>query len=425
MKKCLAFYFIFFLCLIPSYGQDVNIVKIDDYIINPVVEEYVKDAILQSEQENSILIIEINTPGGLLKTTQNIVQYILNSEIPIVAYISPTGARAASAGTFISYACNLIAMAPSTRIGAAHPVMSSGKIEDMSQELQKKILNDTLAWAKNISEKRNRPYGFIEKAISESISITETQAKEQKVADLIAQDLNDLLKKTNNLSVKTIDDKEIIIDSAKGKINFIEFNSRQKILNFLVDPTIAYLFFTLGFLGLIFEVTHPGFGIPGIFGAISLIIAFYAFQILPVNYAGVILVALGLLFFIVEAFTPTFGIFTLGGISCFVLGSVILFKNPFLKVSLKVILPLVSSIALWSIFILSAVIKERMKKPLSGIKSFINKTAKTLSRIDKVKGKVFINGEIWDARSNTEIEQNQEVIVERIDNLTLWVKKNP
>ena len=423
MKRLILFLFFFLNFSLLSFSQEIRILTIKDYIINPVIEEYIRENIKSAEETSSYLLIRLNTPGGLLKSTQNIVKEILNAKIPVITYIWPKGARAASAGTFIGYASSVLAMAPSTHIGAAHPVLGGGRWGKLSLELQEKIMNDTLAWAKNIARERKRPYKFLEEAIKESESLTEEEALKGRIIDLIAENVDELVKKAEGKKIK-LADKEIILSLKNVKTKFVELNPRQKFLNALLEPNIAYLLFTLGFLGLIFEFTHPGFGFPGIAGIICLVLALYAFSILPVNYAGLALIILGLIFFIVEAFTPTFGVFTLSGLISFILGSILLFREPqIFKVSLKIITPLSLVIAAWGIFILGKVLQARFRKPQTGKEALIGEAGQTLTDIDNNIGKVFIHGEVWQAKSKEKIEKGKEVEVIGAEGLVLEVKR--
>lgn len=423
MKKPLLLLILFLLLLSPVYGSSIKVITIQDYIINPITVEYIKDNLMRAEKEEALcLIIRLNTPGGLLKSTQEIVKDILNAKIPVITYIWPKGTRAASAGTFIGYASSILVMAPSTHIGAAHPVLGGGSWGKIPEEMQKKVMNDTLAWAKNIAEEKHRPYKFLEEAISESKSITEKEALRRRIIDVVAKDLDDLLGKIEGKQIE-LPNKQIIFSSKNASPEFIELTARQKFLNALLDPNIAYLLFTLGFLGLIFEVTHPGFGFPGIAGIICIILAFYAFSVLPVNYAGLSLIVLGIIFFIAEAFTPTFGLLTLAGLISFVLGSVMVFREPqFFKISLKIIVPLATAISLWSLFILGKILQIRLKKPKTGREALIGKVGTAQTAIGK-KGKVFIHGEIWNAKSREKIAKREEVEVVDIEGLVLKVKK--
>ncbi len=426
MRKCF-FFILAFLLLVPSlsYCQTrIKVLAIQENIINPVTAGRIEKGLKEAEEDNSILVITLDTPGGLLKSTERIVKLILNSPIPVITYVYPKGARAASAGTFIGYASHILVMSPSTHIGAAHPVIGGGSWGNLDEEVQKKIINDTLAWAKNISQARNRPFTFIKDAIEKSISITEKQALKKGVCDLIAVDLSELIRKIDGLTVHTSKGK-IKLSTKESFVEKIPLTNREKFLDAIIDPNIAYLLLTLGFLGLIFEVTHPGFGFPGIAGIISLTLSFYAFSILPVNYAGLTLVILGIIFFIVEAFTPAFGLFTLGGAAAFFLGSTMLFNQPqFIKVSFKFILPLVLALAGISLFILSKVIATLRLKPKVGREALIGQEATALTNIKtNKKGKVFLAGGIWIAEADEKIDKGQIVIITKTSGLTLHVER--
>ena len=406
---------------IVSSGK-VKVISAKDYIINPLTYGYIRRGLKIAEENNAVFILKLDTPGGLLKSAQEIVKLFLNSSVPIITYITPKGARAASAGVFISYASNIIAMSPSTHIGAAHPVVGGGSWGKLSKNVKEKIMNDTIAWAKTIADERNRPANFIINAIKESVSITEKEALNKKICDIAANNMDDLLAKVGGKTVTTAKGK-IIIKTKKANIENITLTIREKILNTAIDPNIAYLLFTLGFLGLIVEFTHPGFGMPGIAGLICVVLALYAFSVLPVNYAGLILIVLGIVFLIVESFTPTFGIFTLGGISALFFGSIMLFNQPlFIRVSFKVFIPVIVSISAILVFVVGKAINAQRQKSKAGKEGLIGEKGIALSRIHK-KGKVRIHGEIWNAASKNRIDKNDEIIVEDISGLTLHVTK--
>lgn len=415
--------FIVFL-LLPLLIQaqtQVLVLTIKDDIINPVTATYIEKTIQSAKDSGSIVIIEMDTPGGLLKSTEKIVKAILNSPVPIITYVYPKGARAASAGTFIGYASNILAMSPSTHIGAAHPVIGGGTWGNLDEETKNKVINDTLAWAKNIAQTRNRPFSFIKDAIEKSVSITEQEAISRNICDVVAKDMPELLEKIDGKLITTAAG-QLRLSTKDSYIKRIELSGREKFLNTLIDPNIAYILLTLGFLGLIFEVTHPGFGFPGIAGIICLILAFYAFSILPINYAGLVLIILGIIFFIVEAFTPTFGMFTLGGIVSFSFGSIMLFNQPaFIKISYKVILALILTLSALSFFLLSKIIAALRQRPRTGKDALIGEEAVAFTNITK-KGKVFLHGEIWNA-VGTNIKKGDKVIVEKVKGLKLFVKK--
>jgi len=428
LKSMKRYFFLIILALFvlpsPSYCQTaIKVLAIQENIINPVTADRIEKALKEIEGGDTILILKIDTPGGLLKSTERIVKLLLNSPNPIITYIYPKGGRAASAGTFIGYASHILAMSPSTHIGAAHPVIGGGSWGNIDEEMQKKIMNDTIAWAENISQTRKRPFKFLKDAIEESISITEVQALKKGVSDLTAVSLDELIRKIDGLTVETTKGK-IKLSTKDSQVEEIPLTSREKFLDTIIDPNIAYLLLTLGFLGLIFEVTHSGFGFPGIAGVICLILSFYALSVLPVNYAGLTLIILGITFFIVEAFTPAFGLFTLGGVAAFFLGSVMLFNQPQLvKVSYTFILPLVLALAGLSLFILGKVIATLRLKPRVGQEALIGREATALTSIRaKKSGKVFLEGGIWIAQADEKINKGQVVIVTKASGLRLHVR---
>ncbi|UCG34657.1 MAG: nodulation protein NfeD [Candidatus Omnitrophota bacterium] len=425
MKKPLVLFItlsILALPLLASGQTNIKILTVKEHLINPVTADYIERGLKKAETENSILILKIDTPGGLLKSTEKIVKLLLNSPVPVIAYIHPKGGRAASAGVFISYAAHIFAMSPSTHLGAAHPVIGGGSWGTLGQETKDKIINDTLAWAETIATQRNRPFSFIKEAIEESTSITEKEALKEGVCDFIAQDLNDLLKEIDGETVITAKG-ETKISIKSSSIEEIPLTKREQFLHMVIEPNIAYLLLTLGFLGLLFEITHPGFGVPGVIGLIFLILAFYAFSVLPINYAGVALIILGVLFLDIEAFTPTFGIFTLGAVISLFFGSVMLFNQPLLiKVSFKVFAPVIIFLAALTIFLLKKVISAQLVKSRVGKEGLLAEEGIAQTHIHK-QGKVLIHGELWNAYSLEPIKKGEAIIVENIKGLKLLVKR--
>jgi len=417
--------------------NNIDVIKIDNYIINPVTTKFICDAIDSATKDKATcLIIELDTPGGLLESTRTIVKKLLNSEIPIVTYISPSGSRAGSAGVFITYASHIAAMAPSTNIGAAHPIgigftpamdkKEKDKKDESQDILAKKVMNDLLAWVEGIAKTRKRNVKWVKKAVTESVSATETEAVKKNIVDFLAIDLDELIKKIDGRKVET-KYGEKIINTKDARINFVELSNREKILNTIAHPNIAYILMMLGVIGLIFEFSHPGIGFPGIAGLICMLLAFYSFQLLPIDYTGLLLITLAVILLIAEAFTPTFGLLTLGGIISFIFGSLMLVKSPypFLKISLHVIIPVIASITAISIFLVANAIKVHRRKVSTGKEGLIGKTATAMTRINK-KGKVFLHGEIWDAY-NTEkklIKKGDEVRVVKVEGLRLFVKRS-
>jgi len=453
-KKQIIFVFLVLiaLCLLitpqafTENNQKVYIIQINDASINPITAQYIEDSIEKAEQDNvQCLVIELDTPGGLLNSTRAIVKRIMASKVPIVVYIYPSGSRAGSAGVFITYASHIAVMAPSTNIGAAHPVQlgSSKKIswpkqfqkkngeepgeksKESSTPMEDKILNDTVAFVKSIAEKRNRNVEWAEKSVRGSDSITETEALKKRVINLIANDEKDLLQKLDGQKI-VIDSREIVLKTKEAQIEYIAMNSRQKLLNVLADPNIAYILMILGFYGLLYEITHPGIGVPGVLGTIFLILAFYSMQTLPTNYAGVALIALGIILFIAEAAVPGFGLLTLGGVTSMVLGSLILFNTaePIMRVSWSLIIAFPVTTAVITLFLVRVVLKAHRQKVLGGGKGMIGETGYAKTSISlKKPGKVFVHGEIWDAFSEETIEKGDAIVVEGIRKLTLTVKK--
>lgn len=408
------------------YSQQIRVLTVEDSIINPVIKEYIIREIAEAEKNNEIVIIRLDTPGGLLKPTQEIVKKILNAQIPVITYVSPKGSKAASAGVFISLASHLLVMAPSTHIGAAHPIIGGGKWGELSPEIKEKIMNDTIKWGENIAQTRGKPISFVREAIKKSVSITAKEAVKQGVCDFIAKDLDELIAQLHNRKIKIDEKKEIILDTKNSKIQYVNMTKKEKFINALIDPNVVYILFLLGILGLIYEITHPGFGIPGIAGIFLLFLAFYALNILPVNYVGILLLIFGVIFLIAEILTPTFGFFTFASVIFFVAGTFLLFNQPLLiKVSSNVFLSLISFFILLTLFLMMNTVKTHRQKVLTGKEGIIGKIAHAYTDIDEKKGKIIIHGEIWNAVSKEPIQKGEEVIVEMIkeENLTLVVKR--
>jgi len=438
--------------------SEVHIIKIQDDTINPVTAEYIIESIEKAYQEGAeCLIIELDTPGGLLTSTRLIVKKILSAKIPVVVYIYPSGSRAGSAGVFITYASHIAAMAPSTNIGAAHPVElgrgrrersigealrdlvdSFSKKDRQKKEIQRepqrekeedilrgKILQDTVAFIKAIARERNRNVEWAQRSVIESASITEGEALKKGVVEIIAKDERDLLNKLDAREVK-IGDKIKVLNTKNAIPKYIDMNFRQRFLNVLANPNIAYILLILGFYGLLFEITHPGIGFPGIAGTICLILAFFSMQTLPTNYAGVALIILGILLFIAEVRVPGFGLLTLGGLVCMILGSLILFESPYemMRVSLNLILPLALATAAITIVLVRAVFISHRKRIISGKEGLIGEIGLAETNIfPGRRGKVFVHGEIWNAVSKENIEKGSKIKVVKIEGMTLEVEK--
>jgi len=412
---------LFFLSFTPenclSDQNDIYIAKISSSI-NPGVVDYIKSGIQKASEHNaSCIIIELDTPGGLAESMREIVMAILGSKVPVVVYVSPSGARAASAGVMITMAAHIAAMAPGTNIGAAHPVGAGGK--EIGGTMSEKIINDMVAHAKSVAEKRGRNAVWVERAIRESVSVTETEALKENVIDIIANDLDDLINKING---RRIEDKWILkLDNANKII--LKESLRTKILKTISDPNIAYILMMIGLAGLYFELSQPGAVFPGVVGAISLILAFFAFQTLPVNYAGFLLIILSVILFIMEMKIISYGLLSIAGIASLLLGSMMLFENsaPGLGLSWTVFVPTVVIVSAFFVAVAGIVFKAQVTKPRTGEKGLIGEIGVAKTDI-KTEGKVFVHGELWNATSKDIIEQGKKVRVAKVVNLVLEVE---
>jgi membrane-bound serine protease (ClpP class) len=404
-----------------SAGGAIHVVKVDG-IVNPVMAEFIVKNIDEAEKQGATLfVIELDTPGGLDTSMRTIVKKITSSDTPIAVYVAPSGSRAASAGVFILLSAHIAAMSPGANIGAAHPVALGN---DMDKTMAKKAENDAAAYIKSIAEQRGRNAQWAEKAVRESVSATESEALELKVIDYVEKDLESLLKRLDGKEVETATGKKTI--QTKGaQVNLVEMGLRHKILDLISNPNVAYMLMLLGFYGIFFELTSPGSIFPGVFGSICLILAFYSFQTLPVNYAGLLLIVLAIILFILEVKIISHGFLTIGGLISMTLGSLMLFDSPlpFFRVSLAVILPTVSVTALFIIAALTLAIQAQRRKPLTGVEGLTGFEGVALEDIDRFKGSVFVRGEIWKARSDSPIDKKSAVIVESVDGLQLNVKQ--
>jgi membrane-bound serine protease (ClpP class) len=348
-----------------------------------------------------------------------IVKNILNSEVPIIVYVSPSGARAASAGVMITLAADIAAMAPGTNIGAAHPVTMG---QEMDKEMARKVENDMVAYVKSIASKRRRNVEWAEKAVRKSVSITEKEALDSMVIDLIATDLNDLIRKIDGRRIKR-DDKEEVLSTSGAPVVFLKENLRLRVLKTLSDPNIAYILMMIGMTGLFFELAHPGAIFPGVLGGICLILAFFAFHTLPVNYAGILLIILSIILFILEIKVTSFGLLGIAGIICFILGSLMLFKVPsYMGLSWKTIIPTVAVVSLFFLVIGTLAFKAYLSKPKTGMEGLIGAAGVVTQKIVG-EGKVFVHGEYWHAYSEEVIEAGDKIEVTGAQDLRLRVRK--
>ncbi|MEW6686394.1 MAG: nodulation protein NfeD [Candidatus Edwardsbacteria bacterium] len=406
----------------PSFGQEVDLVHFEG-IIGPVAARFFVQAIQNAaHRQAECLIIELDTPGGLDESMRQIIKEIMASEIPVVVYVAPSGSRAASAGAFITLSAHIAVMAPGTNIGAAHPVQI-GQEGKPDSTLKEKVTHDAAAYIRTIAEKRGRNVQWAEKAVRQSISATETEALKLKIIDIIAPSVSTLLDSLDGRKV-ILPSKEKILRTKDATTKKIEMHWYDRILAVIANPNIAYILFMLGILGLYFEFSNPGAILPGVIGGICLILAFFAFQTLPINYAGILLILFAIVLFIADIKAPTHGILTTGGIVSMLLGSIMLFNapEPFLRVSWSVIIWTVIICAAFFIFCLWMGLKAQGRKVTTGKKGMVGEIGEAKTKIDK-QGTVFVAGEHWSATADQTIESGEKIKVVEIDGMTLKVEK--
>jgi membrane-bound serine protease (ClpP class) len=402
----------------------VGLIKVKG-AIGPATATYIVRAIGVAEARgDTCLIIQLDTPGGLLDSTKDIVQGFFASKVPVVVYVSPAGAWAASAGCFITMAADVAVMAPGTSIGAAHPVslaMGDGesKTNDVMTEKTEKIVSTYIA---GIAEKRGRNVEWAKEAVLRSESLTVTNALEKHVIDLIARDVPDLLRK---LDGREIDDKRL--QTAGAEIQEIRMTAGESFLHLVLRPEVMFILMLVVMYGIIGELSSPGAILPGVAGAIALILVLYMSAILPVNLAGLALIGLAVVLFIVDIYAPTHGVLTFGGILAFFLGALMLFNrsDPAFRLSLAYIIPATLVTAAFFIFVVGAGLRAQFLPSRAGKESMLGKTAPALARIDGNSGKVFVEGEYWNAVSEALIEPGQAVEIVAVEGLTLKVKLKP
>ncbi len=394
--------------------------------ITPATSSYINDGIYEAEQSNlSAVIILLNTPGGLLDATRDIVSSILNSKVPICVYVSPSGSRAGSAGVFITIAAHISAMAHSTNIGAAHPIGIDGSSD--STILGKKIENDAVAFIRSIANRRSKNSEWAERAVRYSESITDEEALNLKVIDLVAKDIDELMDQLNGRIIEINNGNKVTINSINYKLIYRNKNIKEELLSILSNPNLIYILILIGIWGIIYEFKSPGAIFPGVIGAISLLIVGYSMQLLPINYLGVALIFLSLLLFITEIFVHSYALLTIVGIFTFVFGSLILIDSPedFMQISLELIIFSTTITGLLFGFIIWLGIKAQKDKHTVIVSELIGKEGYALLNFKNgTIGKVHINGEIWDAIANQEIYKNDKVKVEKINGFNLVIKKN-
>src|SRR3989304_2070650 len=410
------------LILADNTGQKTNVTLITyDGAITPACSDFIKLGIESAiKNKSECLIIKLNTPGGLLKSTRVIVSDILESKVPVVVYVSPGGAQAASAGVFITMAAHIAAMSSGTNIGAAHPVSLQGEQDSIMSE---KATNDAAAFIRSISEKRNRNMKWAEDAVRKSLSLSETEALKQNVIDLISPNIEDLQKKINGKKIETVIGEKIL-NTGNAAVNEVEMTLSLKFLTILSDPNIAYILFMIGLYGLLFEIFNPGVIFPGVIGGICIILAFYSMHTLPINYAGLALIVFAIILFVLEIKVISHGILSIGGVISLIIGSIMLINVEsgleVVMISWQVIALFVVLTILFFGFAITLGIKAQRRKPTTGVEGLINGIGEAITELNP-EGEVRVHGEIWFAES-TEGKIESKSIVEIVDVHTLKLK---
>ncbi|HEV8532280.1 MAG TPA: nodulation protein NfeD [Methylomirabilota bacterium] len=402
-------------------ARPVSVIDIDG-AITPITVRLLAAAIERAQADGSqALVVQLNTPGGLERSMRSMVQSILNAEIPVIVYVAPTGARAASAGVFLTMAAHVAAMAPATNMGAAHPVAVGGQ---MDKDMLKKVENDAAAFARTLATERGRNAEWMEKAVRSSVSVTEREALKLKVIDLIANSVPDLLEKIDGRVLKTKRGL-VTLETKNAPVKVIEIRFRDRFLALITDPNIAYILMMVGMLGIFFELSNPGVVLPGVIGGISLILAFFAFQSLPINWAGLLLILFGVALLIAEIKIASHGVLTIGGVISMVLGSFMLYEAPEagFRVSWAVILPTVGASAGLAIWAVSAGVRAMRRPPTTGAAGMIGQRAVVRAALDP-EGQVQLDGEIWRAvAEDAPVPAGETVRVTGVDGLTLRVSR--
>ncbi|HOZ70293.1 MAG TPA: nodulation protein NfeD [Chitinophagaceae bacterium] len=423
MKQFLLYGFFLFFLSGSLVAQTVISMKVEG-AINPVTADFIKEGIEKATQQKAAcLLIELNTPGGLLKSTRNIVSYILESPVPVIVYISPAGSQAGSVGVFITLAAHIAAMTPGTNIGAAHPVTLQGQMDSIMSE---KVTNDAAAFIRSIAEKRNRNIQWAENAVRRSFSYTETEALEDSAIDLIAVNVQDLLNKVDGKTILLFNGTQATLQTKTAVIEPLKMNFIQQFLHTISDPTIAYILLLLGFFGILFELFIPGAILPGVIGGISLILAYYAMHTLPINMAGLALILFALILFLLEIKVVSYGILAIGGVISLMIGSMMLIKSDSLlelvSISSTIIYGATAVIALFFLFIIAKGIKAQKRENVTGPSALIGRTGEVTETLSPT-GIVLVNGELWNSESvSGTVAVGEKVRITEVRKLKLYVE---
>jgi len=423
VKTALTGFGFWLVCATAVAAEKVSFIKIDG-AIGPATASYISRSIDEARTQNAqCVVIQLNTPGGLLDSTQTIVQNFLGSTVPVVVYVAPTGATATSAGCFITIAASVAAMAPATTIGAAHPVMlggiPSGQEQKPDDTMKQKLENFSVSYMEAIAAKRHRNVDWAKSAVRESASISAEKALELKVIDLIATDLPELLKQLNG---REVDGKKL--KTAGAEVAEIKMSVSERVFQKLWRPEVMFILMLIAIYGIIGEMTTPGAILPGVVGAIALILALYLAAVLPVNVTGLVLIALALMLFIFDLYAPTHGVLTVGGVISFLIGALMLFNraDPLFRLSLSYIIPATLVTAAFFVFVIGKGLRAQLLPVRAGAETMVGKTVTALTPIDSRGGRIFVEGEYWNAVSDAPIEKGEVVAIAAVQGLTLKVR---
>jgi membrane-bound serine protease (ClpP class) len=403
------------------YAADV------DSIIHPVSAEYMIETMVRADRDGAALVVfTLRTPGGLVESTRDIITHMLAAKTPVVIFIAPSGARAASAGFLLTIAADVAAMAPGTHIGAAHPVSGDG--EKMDETMAKKTAADVAAYARTLATRRHRNVSLAEEAVNTSRAFTDEEALHATppLIDLVASDIPDLLRQLDGRTVVRFDGTSVVLTTAGARTTPIAMTVRQRVLSAVAHPNIAYLLLSLGMLGLTIELWSPGAVLPGVVGGLCLLLAFFALQILPVNYAGLLLIGFGVLLLTLELKIPSYGLLTAGGLASFLFGSMILMDTnvPELRVSRRLVVPIVVGVAGIAVVLVRLGVAAQRRETVTGVAGMIGEVGRALTSIEPGGiGRVATHGEIWTARAPESIAEGDAIAVVRVEGLTLTVRK--
>jgi membrane-bound serine protease (ClpP class) len=411
---------------VAAQSQDASVPHVDviaiDGTINPAVDDFIRESIARAKSNGArALIIRLDTPGGLLNSTRTIVKEMLGAEVPVMVYVSPSGAGAGSAGVFITLAAHIAAMAPGTNIGAAHPVAGGG--QEVKGVMGEKIENFTASFSESIAQKRGRNTEWAIQAVRKSVAITEKEALKKNVIDIVATDMDDLLKQADGRKID-LNGHQAVLAVKNARVVRYDMSIKQKVLNAIADPNIAYILMMAGFLGLYMEFAHPGVIFPGVAGTICLLLAFASLQVLPLNHTGLALLLFGLALLVGEAFFPSFGVLGIGGIVSLALGSLLLFDTPAsdFGVDRSIVFTAVATVGSFVLAISYLVFRSQKAKPTLGKEGLIGEIGEARSQLAPT-GRIFVHGEHWSAESDGAIEMGERVRVVGYDGMRLKVRR--